>query len=531
MSSRVVNSTINERILLMKYKLLLAEDEQIERLAMKKMINMQYQDIYEIFEAENGIEAVDIALKEQPDMIFMDIKMPGMTGLEAAAKIRESNKSVKIIFVTAFDTFEYAKGAISVKAEEMLLKPVDMDEFISQMNDWTEQLEQERNEKDTLENINPLKRQYEIEFVETVQKFSCQKEDIEYYLNALDIEFKGVVVAQVDFTTAPDYKKAGNAKRDVIIKDFIDRLNVISQGCNYRIVTGRAESCIKVLFFVNNNDNEKNNTLYKDNIINDIKSFLDKTSQYLGLRVDIRISDFIETELKIPTGVYQASVHGDTERNNLVLYPFELEKELIDNIAQGLFDKSDSIILKISKELKKNFTGDGYRHMVLELYSVVKRAIIQISPDALMNYADKLSDEIDDEKSFCEFFTQLFEYAKDYTQQHSDRNKLLIQKVKAYVEEHYAEELTLDDMADMIGYSTYYFMKLIKEYMGMSFGDFLTSVRMNNAKKLLISTNMSISEVGYSVGYNDANYFARVFKRQEKVTPSEYKRQYNRNGE
>jgi YesN/AraC family two-component response regulator len=143
MSSRVVNSTINERILLMKYKLLLAEDEQIERLAMKKMINMQYQDIYEIFEAENGIEAVDIALKEQPDMIFMDIKMPGMTGLEAAAKIRESNKSVKIIFVTAFDTFEYAKGAISVKAEEMLLKPVDMDEFISQMNDWTEQLEQE----------------------------------------------------------------------------------------------------------------------------------------------------------------------------------------------------------------------------------------------------------------------------------------------------------------------------------------------------------------------------------------------------
>ena len=102
----MVNSTINERILLMKYKLLLAEDEQIERLAMKKMINMQYQDIYEIFEAENGIEAVDIALKEQPDMIFMDIKMPGMTGLEAAAKIRESNKSVKIIFVTAFDTFE-----------------------------------------------------------------------------------------------------------------------------------------------------------------------------------------------------------------------------------------------------------------------------------------------------------------------------------------------------------------------------------------------------------------------------------------
>ncbi len=514
----------------MKYKLLLAEDEQIERLAMKKIINMQYQDIYEIFEAENGIQAVDIALKEKPDMIFMDIKMPGMTGLEAATKIRESNKSVKIIFVTAFDTFEYAKGAVSVKAEEILLKPVDMDEFIPKMNEWTEQLEQERNEKAVSENVNPLKRQYEIEFIETVQKFSCQKEDIEYYLNALEIDFQGVVATQVDFTTAPDYKKSGNAKKDVIIKDFIDKLYDMSEGCNYRIVTGRAESCIKILFFVNNNI-DKHDTLNKDNIIKDVKHLLDKTSQYLGLRVDIRVSDFIDVELKIPSAVYQASVHGNAEMNNLVLYPFELEKELIDNIAQGLFDKSDNIIIRISKELTKNFTGDGYRHMVLELYAVVKRSIIQISPDALMNYADKLSDEIDDEKSFCEFFTHLFEYAKDYTQQHSDRNKLLIQKVKAYVEEHYAEELTLDDMADMIGYSTYYFMKLIKEYMGMSFGDFLTSVRMNNAKKLLVSTNMSISEVGYSVGYNDANYFARVFKRQEKVTPSEYKRQYNRNGE
>lgn len=143
----------------------------------------------------------------------------------------------------------------------------------------------------------------------------------------------------------------------------------------------------------------------------------------------------------------------------------------------------------------------------------------------LMSYADKLCDEVDDEQSFVHFFNELLEYSRNYTSQHSDRNKMLIQKVKAYVEEHYAEEITLDDMADMIGYSTYYFMKLIKEYLGMSFGDFLTSVRMNNAKKLLLSTNMSISEVGYSVGYNDANYFARVFKRQEKITPSEYKKQ------
>ena len=514
----------------MKYKLLLAEDEQIERLAMKKIIGMEYQDVYDIYEAENGIEAVDISLKVSPDIIFMDIKMPGMTGLEAAAKIRQTDKDVKIIFVTAYDTFEYAKAAISVKAEELLLKPVDMEEFLIQMKEWTQQLEQERAFKNTSDDKGSIKRQYEIEFIEMVQKFSCQKEDIEYYLNVLNIDFSGEVAAQVDFTTSSDYKMAGNVKKDIITKEFIERLlinigNDTDRGYNIRIVTGRAESSIKIIFFVEYDKSDMDINLAKSTLQQNVRSILDKTSQYMGLRVDIRISDYFESQLKLPTAIYQTGKHGNAQTDNLVSYPFELEKELTDILGQGIFDNTDVLITKISSELSKNFSDNGYKHMVTELYTVVKRAIIQISPDALMSYADKLCDEVDDEQSFCHFFNELLEYSRNYTSQHSDRNKMLIQKVKAYVEEHYAEEITLDDMADMIGYSTYYFMKLIKEYLGMSFGDFLTSVRMNNAKKLLLSTNMSISEVGYSVGYNDANYFARVFKRQEKITPSEYKKQ------
>ena len=301
--------------------------------------------------------------------------------------------------------------------------------------------------------------------------------------------------------------------------------NDTDRGYNIRIVTGRAESSIKIIFFVEYDKSDMDINPAKSTLQKNVRSILDKTSQYMGLRVDIRISDYFESQLKLPTAIYQTGKHGNAQTDNLVSYPFELEKELTDILGQGIFDNTDVLITKISSELSKNFSDNGYKHMVTELYTVVKRAIIQISPDALMSYADKLCDEVDDEQSFCHFFNELLEYSRNYTSQHSDKNKMLIQKVKAYVEEHYAEEITLDDMADMIGYSTYYFMKLIKEYLGMSFGDFLTSVRMNNAKKLLLSTNMSISEVGYSVGYNDANYFARVFKRQEKITPSEYKKQ------
>lgn len=114
----------------MKYKVLVAEDELIERMVLCKILKKHLGEFCEIYESKNGREALEVFQKEQPQIAILDIEMPGINGLEVARKIRESGKDCTILFLTGFDKFSYAKQAISVRALEYLLKPYNEQELI-----------------------------------------------------------------------------------------------------------------------------------------------------------------------------------------------------------------------------------------------------------------------------------------------------------------------------------------------------------------------------------------------------------------
>ena len=112
------------------YRLLVADDEMIERAVLVQMLEEELGDQCQIFQAENGREALEIYEKEKIQIAILDIEMPGITGIQAAQKIREQDKDCCIIFLTAFDEFSYAKKAITIKALDYLLKPYDEKELL-----------------------------------------------------------------------------------------------------------------------------------------------------------------------------------------------------------------------------------------------------------------------------------------------------------------------------------------------------------------------------------------------------------------
>ena len=114
----------------MKYKVLVAEDELIERMVLCKTLRKHLGELCEIFESKNGREALEVFDREQPQIAILDIEMPGINGLEVARKIRESGRDCAILFLTGFDKFSYAKQAISIRALEYLLKPYNEQELI-----------------------------------------------------------------------------------------------------------------------------------------------------------------------------------------------------------------------------------------------------------------------------------------------------------------------------------------------------------------------------------------------------------------
>ncbi len=130
----------------MMHKILVADDEPIELTVVEKIINENLSDKVSICLADNGREAVDLYEKENCDIALLDIAMPGLNGLEAAEIIRSKHPGHVIIFLTAFDEFDYAKKAIAVKALDYLLKPVDEKELILVLEEALRQVENESKE-------------------------------------------------------------------------------------------------------------------------------------------------------------------------------------------------------------------------------------------------------------------------------------------------------------------------------------------------------------------------------------------------
>ncbi|MCR5031637.1 MAG: response regulator [Lachnospiraceae bacterium] len=112
------------------YKIIIADDEIIERTVLDRKLRQNFQDRCTIRQASNGREVIALAREEMPDLLILDIEMPGVSGLEAAEEIRRWNKPCSIIFLTAFQEFDYARKAVSVHALEYLLKPCDDQELI-----------------------------------------------------------------------------------------------------------------------------------------------------------------------------------------------------------------------------------------------------------------------------------------------------------------------------------------------------------------------------------------------------------------
>ena len=131
------------------YRVLLVDDEQIERMALAKRIEKYYGDIVNIYQAVNGREAVDMCSEHKNDIIIMDISMPEMNGVMAARYIRQMDEECSIIFLSAYDDFSYARNAIKVKALDYLLKPCDISDLLAVMDMALQKLDKKNTQAET----------------------------------------------------------------------------------------------------------------------------------------------------------------------------------------------------------------------------------------------------------------------------------------------------------------------------------------------------------------------------------------------
>lgn len=527
------------------YRILIADDEGIMVESLKGVISKEYGDKVEISTAKTGRTAIEQAENFHPDIVFMDIQMPGINGIAAIREIRSFNAACLFYVISAYDKFDYAKDAISLGVEKYIMKPVSRSLILETVADGMKKVDRIRERRsdqlkiqEKLETIIPV---VENGFV-TGMLLSDDMQDEEYYRQLLEITEQEAYVEVIQF---------GSENTDTgLLSPVESRVQAQDSYMQIRSVIKSFQRCIigpvmsdRIVVVVPHDDET---ITYDERIeaINNMRSLLLRLNEMLPLRFRAGIGKIYRfADLRMS---YQEAVNALRDSRARVVhiedisargvyeddYPIELERDAFAALARG--------DVTIVREKVNVFCDWMVRHDPEDLDSMRLKAleiVLRSEHDAFtagsVNYAfDYRKDYLLQVNALTNaqeirnwFLDNMTSIAAAIHNRGEEEDESTVSRACKYIQENFRKELSLDEVSKEVNVSPYYFSKLFKEEVGENFIDYLTAMRINNAKELLRRPVLSIREAGLQSGYADPNYFSRIFKKQTGMTPREYREQ------
>ncbi|MDF2067900.1 response regulator [Bacillus sp. Cr_A10] len=504
-------------------KLLIVDDEPIEREGMEAILQKAFPELI-IHQAKNGKLAIELANQIQPDLVLMDIMMPGITGLEAIEKIQEEHSVSKFVMVTAFDMFDYARQAIKLGVKDYLLKPSKVSEIVATVGRVLEECRQESEQQDTnkwqQENWEKTLTLVETDIVTQLLFDHVHEVHIDMLLEMLDIRSSNEKF--VVLVVLPE----GAQSYYVPIKEKVHETGNAWVGALY----GRQ---LPIIVF---RDQEKS---FRLQAITLAKAILSLDKEKIGLDWFVGIGQVYE-ELDEIRQSYQEALIATMDTTPKVKYRFyndvpahslesdnqtmkQQQKNLFDQVRLGDWVSIQSGVLNLIQQHENEGNSLIYaQQRVLELLWIATRVM------------DEMGMETD--APFFSFQTQDYRqlraetllllnhmntiYKAHYNQVEADK----IHQIKQFIREHSHEDISLEILAQRVNLSPIYISKMFKEKLGINYIDFLTECRIEKAKTLLNDSERSLKEITYEVGYHEPNYFSKVFKKVCGVSPKQYRK-------
>lgn len=509
------------------YKLLIVDDEHIERQALKKLISRSFTSIEIVGEATNGREAVEIAVKTRPDLITMDIKMPELDGVEAIKAIRKRQLFPKFIVVSAFDTFDYAREVMKEGVKEYLLKPAETEEVIQTITRTIGELDSEK-EQHSREHELTTRLQKSMDLIQMDWVTSLFLDQVEEF----ELEDWQRDLIPIKKGTAAIFRLQGNSAK--LKEGHIELKKWAEENLNAMVgpLTGQH---IPFLFPLSGSGRDK---LYKQ--LQRLQQLQNVSTGQFTLQIGVgglaeTVSEYTrsfrqaaqaleQSNIQHAIKFYEHSMEIKKEKNAAPLYSIE-EKLLAalkkgDNNAglemlENYLDKLKQLTHYDSKAIR-SYLNDFFRliHSIMFDLGIRNEHIYLLPPARSIIQMEELTRK------------EILRLSEEMNNWQNSGTQGIIEKAKDYIKNSYKMNLSLEDMAAWTGMSPYYFSKLFKAQTGVTFIDYLTRVRIEESKKSLQYTRLSLKEIAYQIGYNDPNYFSRVFKKVEGVSPKAFRKQH-----
>lgn len=528
------------------YTVLLADDEEEVIQAIRRKINWEGLGFAVIGFANNGVKALEMVEEFQPDVVLTDIKMPYMDGIELAKRIKAEFATTKILFLTGFDEFEYAKEAVHLEVEEYILKPVNSTELINVFTQLKIKLDQEISEK---RNVAVLQKYYmeslpflQANFYSTLIEGRLREEELPRYLSDYQISFEGAfyccLVVHTSSSRVPEN-----------MNPLLLAASVRKQAREHLGERWRAK-CFSYL----------ENTvliaqLQSKNEVSELTDECDRFCKYarriIGAVVTVGIGQVCERLTGLSQSYSSAReavsyrvIYGVSRAINMKeIAPHEVSKpdgtsdsELLTLFSMIRLNSAEEIIEAVKRYLNHiscfSQSLQQYHIDLMELISALYRFAANNDIDApelsgnIRNLYLRLLD-LEPEALQAWLIDICLLFRETLISARSKSTQSFVFRAKEYVGSHYSdEEFSLDNICEILGVSNSYFSTVFKKETGNSFIGYLTEYRMERAARMLIETKEKSYIIAKSVGYTDPNYFSYVFKRRFGVSPSKYRMEH-----
>lgn len=497
------------------YTAVIADDEVWIRKWLEQVLSNYDKEIRVAASLDDGLKVKEFLEKEEADILISDIRMPGMTGLELARWLREQGRTTKVMIISGYSDFEYAKEALHWNAVDYILKPIKRDEFTGALNKIIELLDEEEKQRYARDHFKiVVERCYRDclmfqedsalqKLMETLERNGLgdspyyvallQKEG-ESYETVMDIfkkyHFPEQAVYLVSWNEASWYafilEKGGAGTRAAamhLANDWQEERMLFAMTGRYES-TGdvwKAMDCLMEKLMEQAADRVKAETAGNNMVIG-------KNMEQLCGRIVFYLRSLdrekVRTEIK---EFYAGFREGAVEAKYLYAYHLMLAGEMMKLVIADGGVPADRLIT------------DGAQ------LSVMARGYFHVSSleEKTISYAEKLLDFLEEKKRM--------------------EGSNVVENVKEYMENNYEKELSLTYISEMFHINTSYFSKKFKEETGRNFIEYLTEIRLREAKRLLASTGLTIAQVGEHTGYREPKYFSRIFMKYTGMTPSSYR--------
>ncbi|WP_080848590.1 response regulator [Cytobacillus gottheilii] len=500
-------------------KLLLVDDEQIEREGMQAILENSFSNLL-IDQARNGQEAAEMARTFQPDLILMDIKMPGINGLEAVEIIKDEFPYIQFIMVTAYDTIEYLHQAIKLGVKDYLLKPSRASDIVSVVGKVLQKIEEEQHNQEK----RKLQQQKTLALAEKdifTQLLFDHVHDVHVDLLVEMLDIPHTMDMYVMLVLVP----AGEEQIYSVIKDKIRSKNTGWIGAIHGNQLPIIVCC----------DSEKTYRSQATSLARELLSISKAKTDgwFIGIGSVCKSLEEIRQS-------YQHALIATMDTSLPVKYRFyedvpkignksdgkpriHQRKEFSDQIRLGQWEHIKRYVSEMIAYYEKKGTPIHYtQQRVLEVLWVAARVMSELGMDV---ETPVYSYEMKNAAELKRVTVHMLDGMKQLYMIHNDHLEAdTFHKLKQYIFEHSHKDISLESLGQMVELSPIYISKMFKEKLGVNYIDYLTQCRMEKAKSLLGDSKKSIKEITFETGYHDPNYFSKVFKKMCGITPMEYRK-------